>query len=113
MTRATYRYEHARIGRKIINFDSGGYGICAWDTCDRDATSLHQVRTHEHDSLTSCEAVDAGRSQGGRHMWYAFCSERHKLYWVASSGEEARRTQDRYGGRVSGMLPAGYRRTVL
>lgn len=107
--RAVVRHEHARIGRKIINFDSGGYGVCAWDTCDRDACSLYQVRQHEHPQHWPCDAVDAGMTEGGQHVWFAFCTDRHKNYWVHSSGVRANELSERYNGRIHGMLPPGLR----
>lgn len=113
--RAVVRHEHARIGRKIINFDTGGYGVCAWDTCDKDASSLYQVRTHEHaipKSPENCAIVDAAAGNMGQHTWFAFCTERHKLYWVSGSGERAHEMAARYNGRISGMLPPGHRLTV-
>lgn len=117
--RAVVRFEHARIGRKIINFDTGGYGICAWDTCDRDANSLYQVRTHEHPKAYQfdgrllvraalCELVDAMAGDLGRHVWMAFCSETHKLYHVNCSGPNALESIARTG-RAYGNLPAGQR----
>ena len=108
--RIVYSRTH-RIGRKIINYDTQGYGICAWDECDTDASSLFRVRTHEHLPQVRCEDVDNGL--GGRHMWYAFCSERHKQYWLNASGVRANDSADRHSGRIYGMLPPGFRQSVL
>jgi hypothetical protein len=116
------RQGHARIGRKIINFDSGGYGVCAWGECDNDANSLYQVRTHEHPPAARhdghlytrarlCELVDAAGGELGRHVWFAFCTERHKLYWVNCSGVNAQHSIARTG-RAYGNLPTGDRGTM-
>ena len=116
------RQGHARIGRKIINFDSGGYGVCAWGECDNDANSLYQVRTHEHPPAARhdgklytrealCELVDAAAGQLGRHVWFAFCTERHKLYFVNCSGTNAHHSIARTG-RAYGNLPTGDRGTM-
>lgn len=122
-TRAVMAHQgHARIGRKIINHDSGGYGVCAWGECDRDANSLHQVRTHEHPQLwrhdgrtytraALCELVNAAGGEVGRHVWYAFCTERHKLYWVNATGTHAHESLARTG-RAWGNLPVGDRGTL-
>jgi hypothetical protein len=117
--RAVVRFEHARHGRKIINFDTGGYGVCAWDTCDRDANSLYEVRTHEHPPAwrydgrlytraALCELVNAAGGELGRHIWMAFCSETHKRYHVDSSGPRALELIERTG-RAYGNLMPGYR----
>lgn len=107
MTRTTYQ-EHARLQRKIINHDRGGTKVvCAWDECDRDALTLHEVRNHEHAHSIPCDSSLA------KHVIYAFCSERHKQYWLACSGPMARDTENRNSGRIAGMLPPGYRSSIL
>ena len=110
--RIVYSRTH-RIGRKIINYDTQGYGVCAWDECDADASSLFRVRTHEHPAGVSCEDVDSGRAYGARHMWYAFCRETHKQYWLNASGARAHDSADRNQGRIYGMLPPGFRQSIL
>lgn len=102
-----------RIGRKIINYDTESYGVCAWDECDLDACSLFRIRTHEHHPAIGCEAVDSGLSGGGRHVWYAFCTERHKQYWLNASGPRAGDSAGRHSGRIYGMLPPGFRQSLL
>ena len=107
VTRTTFQ-EHARLHRKIINHDRGGTKVlCAWDDCDRDAFSLFEVRQHEHLAGIDCDSSLA------RHITYAFCTERHKQYWLACTGPMARETEARYNGRVAGMLPPGMRNTIL
>lgn len=105
--RAVIKSEHARIGKKIINFDSGGYGICAWSDCYRDACSLYEVRQHEHARTIPCDSPLA------RHVTYAFCRETCKQYWLAGSGAAAHDTAARNGGRISGMLPPGWKKSIL
>jgi len=96
---------HARIGRKIINFDTGGYGVCAWAECDADACSLYQTRHHEHARSIRCDSPLA------RHITYAFCTERHKLYWDNATGPNALESIARTG-RAWGNLPVGDRGTI-
>jgi hypothetical protein len=122
-TRAVMAHQgHARIGRKIINHDTGGYGVCAWGECDTDANSLYQIRTHEHPQQwrhegrlytrgALCELVNAAGGDLGKHVWYAFCSERHKLYWVNATGGNALESIERTG-RAWGNLPVGDRGTL-
>jgi hypothetical protein len=97
---------HARIGRKIINFDTGGYGICAWAECDHDANSLHQTRQHRHPRNWPCDYPYS------EHLTYAFCSERHKSYWDNATGGNALESIARTG-RAFGNLPVGGRGTIL
>lgn len=106
--RAVIRQEHARIGRKIINHDTGGgYGVCAWSDCYRDACSLYEVRAHEHARTIPCD------SQLARHVTYAFCRETCKQYWLAGTGPMAHDTAARNRGAISGMLPPGFKKSVL
>jgi hypothetical protein len=105
--RARFRAEHARVGKKIINFDSGGYGICAWSDCYRDACSLYEVRQHEHARSIPCDSSLA------KHITFAFCRETCKQYWLAGTGSMARDTEARNRGAVSGMLPPGYKKSIL
>lgn len=97
---------HALAQKKVVNLDRGGtFVACAWDECDRDGFELFKVRAHEHPPTWACEQ--------GSHVTFVFCSERHKLFWLHSSGKRARDLEARYDGRVYGMLPPGTRRTVL
>ena len=106
MTRTTFQ-QHARLSKKIINYDQAGRKVlCAWDECDKDAYSLYEVRTHEHARSISCDSSLAS------HVTYPFCSERHKQYWLACTGEMARDTEARNNGRIAGMLPPGYRTSI-
>lgn len=104
--RARFGTEHARIGRKIINFNTGGYGICAWSDCYKDACSLYEVRQHEHARIIPCD------SPLGSHVTFAFCSERCKQYWLACTGPMAHDTGARNQGRIAGMLPPGWKQSV-
>jgi hypothetical protein len=76
--RGTTEWRHARVGKKIINHDSGDGRkvICAWDTCERPGLSIYEVRVHQH--------ADAYKNTDERYMHYPFCSENHKQYWLAS-----------------------------
>jgi hypothetical protein len=80
-TRGTSAWQHARVQKKIINRDEGGWGtvtssgthyvICAWLDCDNDACTLYNVRVATH-----TEGYEE------RYMNYAFCSERCKEHWL-------------------------------
>jgi hypothetical protein len=101
--------QHAIITKRIINHDNGGYPIvCAWDDCDHPATSLYQVRQHEHPRGISCEAVEAGMLPGARHYHLAFCTHRCMRYWTNATGTNALDSLARTG-RAYGNLPAGQR----
>ena len=98
---------HAQVERKVVNHDRGGtFVMCCWDTCDRDGYQLYNVRTHEHVPQIGCESALS------KHTTFIFCSERHKQYWVASSGSNAHELAARYNGRQYGMLPPGMRQTI-
>lgn len=81
IVRGTTRWQHAINQKKIINRDEGGdgrvtgsgthYVICAWLDCLNDATTLYEII-----SRTGAEGYEE------RNMHYAFCSERHKQYWL-------------------------------
>jgi hypothetical protein len=128
--RARVQWEHARLGKKIILFDTmgangNGYGVCAWDECDEDALSLFWVRQCEHIKgqylngwdgervirvapREACAAVNAGLVTG-RHAWWNFCSESHRLLWLGCSGDNAKEMAARHQGRIRGYLPEGQR----
>jgi hypothetical protein len=93
-----------RIAKYVVNLDQGGTRVCcAWDECSSPGYELHKVRQHEHARSIACD------SSLGKHITFIFCSDRHKLYWLNCTGEAARVSEARNRGRVSGMLPAGYR----
>lgn len=79
--RGTTRWQHARIEKRIINLDDGGWGkvsssgthytLCAWLDCDNDALELYKVREATH-----AEGYEE------RFVNYAFCSERCKAHWL-------------------------------
>lgn len=98
---------HAIVQKKIINHDRGGtFVVCAWDECDRDGYQLYSVRMHEHVASIPCDSGSA------KHITYVFCTERHKQYFVACTGQNAHELAARYNGRQAGMLPPGMRKTV-
>lgn len=83
--------DHAIIQKKVINHDRGGtHVMCAWDECERDGVELHKCR------------VNYG---GGQIVFYVFCSERHRQYWINSAPRD--------GSVAYGNLPSGYRSTIL
>lgn len=79
-------WEHARLNKKVINFDHAGDKkiYCAWDECDRDGYELHRVK------------VNYGTAGTPHNVTYVFCTDRHKQYWLHS--------EKKYGN-----LPPGYR----
>lgn len=98
---------HAIVQKRIINHDQGGTNVvCFWADCSNDATTLYQVRNHEHARNIRCD------DPLSRHTMYAFCTERHKQYHLAGTGTAAHDTAARNQGRISGMLPPGYRRSL-
>ncbi len=102
---------HAIITKRVINHDAGGRPVvCCWDDCDRRATSLYEIRQHEHLRHVSCSDVDAGVA-AGRHIHFAFCSARCMAYWRNSTGHHALVSLANTG-RAYGNLPAGDRPTL-
>jgi hypothetical protein len=85
-------WRHAIINKKVINMDHGGakHVMCAWDTCERDGYQNNRVR------------VNNGTPTEPRYMNYIFCTNRHKMYWLASM---------RSGNNNN--LPAGYKRSII
>jgi hypothetical protein len=79
--RGTTKWQHARLQKKIINRDEGGYGkvtesgthyvICAWSTCTNDAYELYKVRINE-----------GAPGYEPRIINFAFCSEKCKQHWL-------------------------------
>lgn len=78
---------------------TGGKLICCVpvmpgeDTCDRPAFDLYKVRVHEHHKDLACD------DQLSSHVWYHFCSERHRQLFIHSH-------------RDLGNLPAGHKLTA-
>ena len=79
--RGSTKWEHAKIEKKVINRDEGGWGsvtssgthyvICAFGLCDKDATTVHETRVRTH---------EIGYEE--RYMHYAFCSDKCKQAWL-------------------------------
>lgn len=91
--RGTTAWSHAIIEKKVINNDRGGtYVMCAWLDCERDASSLYEVRERTH-----AEGYEE------RYVHFAFCSEKCKQYWLHS-------TQRPGSGN---NLPPGFRRSII
>jgi hypothetical protein len=97
-----------RVEKLIINLDTCMPLTCAWDECTNRARTSHQVRVHEHEGRCGSE-----QAQYGRHVIYAFCSDRHLAYWTYSSGRHAHDAAARNQGRIYGQLPPGMKRTIL
>ena len=101
-------YQHAIVTKRIINHDAGGRPIvCCWHDCERRATSLYEIRQHEHLNNVRCSDVDAGLA-AGRHIHFAFCSHRCMAYWRNATGQHALASLESTC-RAYGNLPAGYR----
>lgn len=101
-----------RVERLIISMDTSMPLLCAWDTCDRRARTSYQVRTHEHPGGVRCSDVNAAGGELGRHVVYAFCSDGHRDYWTASTGDAAKDLADRNRGRIAGQHSPGQRLTI-
>lgn len=103
-----------RNSRKVINLDSGTGRpiVCAWDTCDRDGTTLYTHVFCEHPPRENCERADTRLlAQAGRvaHLKFVFCSHRHMAYYQNAEGAAALDAIARTG-RAHGNLPVGERR---
>lgn len=102
---------HAIVAKRIINHDAGGRPIvCCWDDCERKATSLYEIRQHEHLRGVTCSDVDAGIA-AGRHIHFAFCSAACQDYWFNATGEQALVSLENTG-LAYGNHSAGSRRAV-
>ena len=107
-----------RVFKGVVNLDSGGNSLisCGWSDCERQGLRNYTWRQCEHQQVAGtaaqrdriCEAVDAGQMPG-RHARFVFCTERHRLYFTASTGAAANRLSAEHGGRIHGMLPVGSR----
>ena len=68
-------------GKKVLSLDKARSGEtrwlpCCWDDCERTGTTLYQTRFHDHSPHVSCETPWV------KHVWYVFCSERHKQLFL-------------------------------
>ena len=102
-----------RVGKKIINLDSGDGRpiVCAWDECDRSGLDLYTHVFCEHHPSEGCEHADRRLLvQAGRvaHLKFPFCSHRHMSYYVNAEGGNAHESIARTG-RAHGNLPVGER----
>jgi hypothetical protein len=90
--------QHAIVQRQVINLDKHDPGpvMCAWDDCEKPGYELYKIRIRE----------------GQKHVNFVFCTERHKQYWLNASGSHAKESAERHAGRIHGMLPAGYLRSL-
>jgi len=79
--RGTSKWRHAKVEKRVINRDEGGWGnvtssgthyiICAFGLCDNDGFELYKVRVN-----TAAEGHET------RYMNYVFCSEKCKQAWL-------------------------------
>lgn len=110
MTSSTRQQQHAQIARKIVNHDAYGTKLpCMWDDCERAALQLYQFRGCRHPFHWTCrqaDAIAAAHGSAGAHIWFAFCSERHAVYFRYSEGWRALAMIDQQG-RAYGNLPTG------
>jgi hypothetical protein len=106
---------HARIAKKIINRDTDRHLVCGWDDCDRDALDMETYVYCDHPADWPCAYADrrylatAGKTA---HTNFAFCSTRHKRFFIASGGWRALAMIEATG-RAYGNLPPGSRGTIL
>lgn len=81
------------VAKKVLSFSSGTWIRCAWFECDRVGFELYKSVFHEHASELACHHPMS------QHVYFIFCSERHRMYYKNSHVE-------------FGQLPAGYRKSI-
>lgn len=67
----------------VLNRDAAFIGEtrwlkCCWDDCEEQGVTLHRARFHDHARGLSCD------HDLSKHVWYVFCSERHRQYFLHS-----------------------------
>lgn len=67
----------------ILSLDKAQRGetcwlLCCWEDCERQGVDLHKTRFHDHAPGLPCDSTLA------KHIWYVFCSERHRQYFLHS-----------------------------
>lgn len=72
-----------RNGKAILSIDKARTGqtawlSCCWDDCEEHGVTLHRARFHDHARGYRCDHPDA------KHIWYVFCSERHRQLFLHS-----------------------------
>lgn len=70
-----------RVSKPILSRDDGTWLRCCWDDCDKQSYELHKTRFHDHARGLTCDHPDS------KHVWYTFCSERHRDYFLHSHRE--------------------------
>lgn len=88
-----------RHGQAILSVDKAYAGDtvflpCCWDDCERDGTTLHKAMHHDHPPALTCD------NPVSKHLWYVFCSERHRQLFLHSH-------------IAYGRLPTGERGRIL
>jgi len=78
--RGSSEWHHARVEKRVINRDEGGYGrstssgthyvMCAYGACDKDGYEMYKARENT-----------AARGYAPRYVNYVFCSEKCKQAW--------------------------------
>ena len=71
------------IGKRILSVDAARQGetrwlLCCWDDCQEYGVDLHKTMFHDHARGLPCPHPDS------RHIWYVFCSERHRQLFLNS-----------------------------
>ena len=101
---------HARIAKKIINHDAWGTELpCMWDDCERKATTIYRFHACRHPVHWSCRYANRmalAHGDAGAHIWMAFCSLAHLMYFRHSEGWRALAMIEEQG-RAYGNLPVG------
>jgi len=106
----TTRDLHARIEKKIINYDSGRHIVCMWADCEQDGLSTHRLRWCRHHPGVPCDEANA--FDVASHIRFAFCTERHLNYFRFDHGQRGHAMLESRGG-LFGYLPTGYRGGIL
>lgn len=71
------------VKRAVLNRDIERIGgtqwlKCCWDDCQEQGVTLHQARFHDHARGLPCD------HELSKHIWYVFCSERHRQFFLNS-----------------------------
>lgn len=87
------------ITKPILSVDEARRGgttwlLCCWDDCEEQGVDLHKVMVHAHARGYTCN------NPFSQHVWYVFCSERHRQLWMN-------------GHRAYGHLPTGERGRII
>jgi hypothetical protein len=86
-------------GKPVLSMDKAARGetawlLCCWDDCQKQGVDSHKTRLHDHNTRVRCDDIMA------RHVWYVFCSERHRQLFLHSHVD-------------NGKLPVGERGRLI